>query len=78
MPEAQVSQLDSGAMPGDATRSPTHDVEQASGSQMADKKPADPYVVNWDGPADLANPRNWSKASKTIHIVLVSGFVLYA
>lgn len=38
---------------------------------------ADPNIVDWDGPDDPANPRNWSKASKLTNVVLVSVSVLY-
>lgn len=37
----------------------------------------DPNIVDWDGPDDPANPRNWSKAYKLTNVVVVSLSVLY-
>lgn len=37
----------------------------------------DVEIVDWDGPDDPANPRNWSKAYKLTNVVLVSLAVLY-
>lgn len=37
----------------------------------------DPNIVDWDGPDDPLNPRNWSMASKMTNVVLVSLSVLY-
>ncbi|KAI0836654.1 MFS general substrate transporter [Hypoxylon sp. FL0890] len=39
---------------------------------------ADPNIVDWDGPDDPTNPRNWSKTIKMLNIVLVSLSVLYS
>lgn len=38
----------------------------------------DPNIVDWDGPDDPANPRNWSKRKKMLNVVLVSLSVLYS
>ncbi|KAI0385570.1 MFS general substrate transporter [Hypomontagnella monticulosa] len=38
----------------------------------------DPNIVDWDGPDDPANPRNWSKGRKMLNIGLVSLSVLYS
>jgi hypothetical protein len=38
---------------------------------------ADPNLVNWDGPDDPENPRNWSKTHKLAIVILVSMSVLY-
>lgn len=37
----------------------------------------DPNLVDWDGPDDPANPRNWSKTFKMANVLLVSLSVLY-
>lgn len=34
--------------------------------------PADPDIVDWDGPEDLANPMNWSTGKKATMIFLLS------
>lgn len=38
---------------------------------------ANPNIVDWDGPDDPANPRNWSKAYKFTNVALISLSVLY-
>jgi len=38
---------------------------------------SDPNIVDWSGPDDPANPRNWSKAYKLANVVVVSLSVLY-
>jgi hypothetical protein len=38
---------------------------------------ADPNIVDWDGPGDPKNPRNWSKGYKMLNIALISASVLY-
>ncbi|KAJ5809815.1 Major facilitator superfamily domain general substrate transporter [Penicillium pulvis] len=38
---------------------------------------ADPNLVDWDGPDDPANPRNWPKTFKMANVMLVSLSVLY-
>ncbi|KAJ5398469.1 MFS transporter [Penicillium sp. CMV-2018d] len=35
-------------------------------------------VIDWEGPDDPANPRNWKKGIKLRHVLLVSGFTLYS
>ncbi|KAF4436384.1 Major facilitator superfamily domain general substrate transporter [Fusarium acutatum] len=37
----------------------------------------DQNIVNWSGPNDPANPRNWSKAYKLTNIIVISLSVLY-
>jgi hypothetical protein len=36
------------------------------------------HIVNWDGPDDATNPRNWKKGMKTAQVVCVSAFTLYS
>ena len=38
----------------------------------------DPNLVDWDGPNDSANPRNWSKKRKLLNTTLLSLSVLYS
>lgn len=38
---------------------------------------SDPNIVDWDGPDDKENPRNWAKSKKLLNIGLVSLSVLY-
>lgn len=35
-------------------------------------------AVDWVGPDDPANPLNWPKVKRNMHIVFVSIFTLYA
>uniref|UniRef100_A0A0D2Y315 Major facilitator superfamily (MFS) profile domain-containing protein n=1 Tax=Fusarium oxysporum (strain Fo5176) TaxID=660025 RepID=A0A0D2Y315_FUSOF len=37
----------------------------------------DPNIVDWSGPDDPENPRNWSKAYKLTNIIVISLSVLY-
>lgn len=59
--------------PGTGKNPPAGD---ATGDAAGDAV-ADPNLVDWDGPSDPANPRNWSQARKMISISLVSLSVLY-
>ncbi|KIM92881.1 hypothetical protein OIDMADRAFT_46487 [Oidiodendron maius Zn] len=59
--------------PGDAA--PEGDL--AAGDEAATTVAADPDIVDWDGPDDPANPRNWSKGYKLINVTLISASVLY-
>lgn len=58
-----------------ASNTPTDVENAASASNKANT--LDPNLVDWDGPDDPANPRNWSKAFKMANIFLVSLSVLY-
>lgn len=40
--------------------------------------PADPNVIDWDGPNDPANPINWSKSVRIGHMILISVITLIA
>jgi MFS family permease len=51
------------------------DAEKSTPARNGDD--ADANIVDWDGPDDPANPRNWSKAYKLTNVVLVSLAVLY-
>ena len=58
----------------------TSDVEAgrqvAAASPVAEEK--DVNVVDWDGPDDPANPRNWSARMRLANVVCISAFSLYA
>ncbi|KAJ2966657.1 hypothetical protein NQ176_g10044 [Zarea fungicola] len=36
----------------------------------------DPHVVDWNGPDDQENPKNWSNAKRWSHIILVAALGL--
>ncbi|KAF4473141.1 Major facilitator superfamily domain, general substrate transporter [Fusarium agapanthi] len=64
----------------------SNDVEAPDLSKDTEKGPPeaddttptpDPNIVDWDGPDDPANPRNWSKPYKLTNVVIVSLSVLY-
>lgn len=38
----------------------------------------DPDIVDWDGPDDPENPRNWPQFKKTYHVAAVSLLTLAA
>lgn len=43
-------------------------------------EPVDPYIVDWDGPDDPQNPRNWSEKLKWGNIAVIASitFLTYA
>ncbi|KAI0125629.1 major facilitator superfamily domain-containing protein [Xylariales sp. AK1849] len=57
---------------------PATDLE--SGKEVissAQEKVHDDRIVDWDGPDDSNNPRNWPAVKRHLHVVLVSVFTLY-
>ncbi|KAJ5979491.1 Major facilitator superfamily domain general substrate transporter [Penicillium viridicatum] len=58
------------------TSDPATDVEKANPAGN-DASVAVPNLVDWDGPDDPANPRNWSKTFRMANVLLVSLSVLY-
>jgi hypothetical protein len=38
----------------------------------------DSDIVDWNGPDDAQNPRNWANGVKLTHVLLVSAFTLYS
>lgn len=69
-----------GADPEEARPSQPPDEKDATGEKPppTGNAVAEPNLVDWDGPNDPANPRNWSKARKMWNIGLVSLSVLYS
>ncbi|AEO63142.1 uncharacterized protein THITE_120949 [Thermothielavioides terrestris NRRL 8126] len=67
---------------------PSDDVEPGIKVEAEDEKTQDagqpelevddPDIVDWDGPDDPQNPRNWAGPAKLAHVVLVSAFTLYS
>ncbi|KGO77178.1 Major facilitator superfamily domain, general substrate transporter [Penicillium italicum] len=58
------------------TSDPAKDMEKGilAGNDASNE---DPNLVDWDGPDDPANPRNWSKSVKMANVLLISLSVLY-
>ncbi|KAK7413983.1 hypothetical protein QQX98_007166 [Neonectria punicea] len=56
------------------------DVETCSSPTrtVVDEQNTNPNVVDWDGPDDPENPRNWSKSKKNMNVIIVSLFSLVA
>jgi hypothetical protein len=82
---ASETESDTVQVDGHETRSAVTEVEEARRSPPAGEKDppaddavADPNLVDWNGPSDPENPRNWSKACKMLNIMLVSLSVLYS
>lgn len=67
-----MNDLESGSQ--DAT--PTNAAEEKAGDST--QTPADPNIVDWDGPVDPANPLNWSKSIRIGHVALISLITLVA
>ncbi|ORY69647.1 major facilitator superfamily domain-containing protein [Pseudomassariella vexata] len=66
-----------------AGSTPTTDGEVESGqardpndSEKAIVPEKDPYTVDWNGPDDPGNPRNWKKSFRILQIILISYFTL--
>ncbi|KAF3762959.1 putative MFS transporter [Cryphonectria parasitica EP155] len=57
---------------------PDKDAEKDAAAAIAAAPSADSDLVDWDGPNDPENPRNWSQSLKTAHVALLSLSVLYA
>lgn len=58
---------------------PLDDVEKNSKSAEAsgsEDQKDDPFVVFWDGPADPANPQNWTSKGKWANVLVVSFITL--
>lgn len=55
----------------------SEDAEKGAPVSSEEAPAPDPNIVDWDGPDDPANPRNWSKAYKLANVVVVSLSVLY-
>ncbi|KAM0819802.1 putative Major facilitator superfamily domain-containing protein [Seiridium cardinale] len=47
-----------------------------SSDNGAEKTRRDP-IIDWEGPDDPENPRNWPSLKKSLHVVLISIFTLY-
>ncbi|KZF23887.1 putative MFS transporter [Xylona heveae TC161] len=58
----------------------TTEIGVGEGDEVSQTVPEakDPDVVDWDGPDDPANPRNWKRGTKLMHVLLVSAFTLYS
>ncbi|EJP62611.1 MFS transporter, putative [Beauveria bassiana ARSEF 2860] len=54
------------------------DPEANASSTVAVAKSAGPDSVDWDGPKDPAHPRNWTKGTKQMHVLIISVFTLYS
>ncbi|XWW93080.1 hypothetical protein V2A60_001008 [Cordyceps javanica] len=52
--------------------------EASESSTVAESKPVTSEYVDWDGPDDPAHPRNWTKGSKQMHVLIISVFTLYS
>lgn len=54
-------------------RRPSKDEEdlRASTSDLAGHEPRNPNIVDWEGPDDSANPRNWSSKVKLLNTGLI-------
>lgn len=52
------------------------DIEKSDGATEKDPEisaiEVDPFVVNFDGPNDLENPRNWSRNYKWLLVAMLS------
>lgn len=70
-----------------STDSALYELESGEATEMKDReeeamhsgaKYENKDVVDWDGPSDPANPRNWKARAKWTHVLLIGGFTLYS
>ena len=54
----------------------TGDVEKQQIPEQSDSTPPilDPYLVTWDGPNDVTNPKNWTLRRKWLVTIVVSTY----
>jgi len=64
----------SGAVDTEAQVAPISEVETVGTPTKPEAH--DTNIVDWDGPQDPNNPRNWTKGKKWAHIIMVSLFAL--
>ncbi len=55
-----------------------HDQQSSEPDQTAIEQETKDTVVDWDGPDDPQNPRNWPAWKRMIQVVLASAFLLTA
>lgn len=63
----------------DADASTEKDIESNNAATPPVEGPeeaVDPHVVDWSGPDDPENPKNWSRAKQWSHIILVASLGL--
>lgn len=54
------------------------DLQSSKPDQTATEQEAKENVVDWDGPDDPRNPRNWPVSKRVIQVVLATSFLLTA
>ncbi len=52
--------------------------EVSESNPAGEDKSVKPDIVGWDGSEDVANPRNWTKGRKNMHVLIISVFTLYS
>lgn len=67
-PEAAVADTDAEAGPAATESTDKTSVEM--------KSEEDPNIVNWDGPDDPKNPRNWGQGFKLLNVLLIGLSIL--
>lgn len=55
-----------------------HDQQSSETDQTAIEQETEDNVVDWDGPEDPQNPRNWPAWKRMTQVVLASAFLLTA
>ena len=55
-----------------------YDQQSSEPDQTAIEQETKDSVVDWDGPDDLQNPRNWPAWKRMTQVVLASAFLLTA
>lgn len=61
----------------DSRSKPETSMEDLEGKRPDSQLAKGPNTVDWDGDDDAANPLNWSKSLRNLHVILVSLFTLF-
>ena len=56
----------------------SHDPEAGEPDQRPTEQKTDHNIVDWEGPDDPKNPRNWPTWKRTMQVVFASAFLLTA
>jgi hypothetical protein len=63
---------DADASIGDVEKQSVHDSHEKSPTSTDEKTTRDPNIVDWDGPDDPENPKNWATRKKVMAVGMAS------
>ncbi|CAG5184540.1 uncharacterized protein ALTATR162_LOCUS10960 [Alternaria atra] len=75
-PSAAMADAEAGPAMTESTKTTPVENVAASAEKSLDADDPDPNIVNWDGPDDPKNPRNWKKSFKLLNVLLIGLSIL--